>query len=102
MCLGLPMRVVETAGAWAIVERAGGERRRVSVLLVGPQPVGTPLLVHVDTAIRVLDEDEVPLIENALLAVEAAARGEAFEHLVGDLLDRTPQLPPHLRPGDNS
>ncbi len=53
--------------------------------------------MHQDTAVRVLDEEEVPLIENALRAADLAARGEAFEHLLADLIDRTPELPPHLR-----
>jgi hydrogenase expression/formation protein HypC len=96
MCIGLPMRVVETDGVTALLE-GRGERRRVSLLVVGEQPVGTALLVHVETAVRVLDEAEVPLIENALAAADAAARGEPFEHLFADLIDRTPQLPPHLR-----
>lgn len=102
MCLGIPMRVVTSDAAGALVRRQDGEERTVSLMLIGPQPVGTPLLVHLDTAIRVLREDEVPLLENALKALEAAANGEAFEHLVQDLVDRTPELPPHLRPGGSS
>lgn len=102
MCLGIPMRVVTSDAAGALVRRQDGEERTVSLMLVGPQPVGTPLLVHLDTAIRVLREDEVPLLENALKALEAAANGESFEHLVQDLVDRVPELPPHLRPGGSS
>ncbi|MEW5738958.1 MAG: HypC/HybG/HupF family hydrogenase formation chaperone [Myxococcota bacterium] len=100
MCLGIPMRVVTSDSGGAVVRRQDGEERLVSLMLVGgPQPVGTPLLVHLDTAIRVLAEDEVPLLEDALKALDAAAKGEAFEHLVKDLVDRTPELPPHLREG---
>jgi hydrogenase expression/formation protein HypC len=102
MCLGIPMRVVKSDTGGALVRRQDGEERVVSLMLIGPQPVGTPLLVHLDTALRVLDEDEVPLIEDALKAIEAAGKGEAFEHLVQDLVDRTPELPPHLRPGGTS
>ena len=98
MCLGIPMRIRTTDGTWAVVERADGERGEARLLLVGAQPVGAPLLVHLQTAVRVLDEAEVPLIEQALQAIEAAGRGDAFEHLLGDLVNRTPQLPEHLRP----
>jgi hydrogenase expression/formation protein HypC len=90
------MRVLETDGVSAVVEGLGS-RRRVSLLLVGDVPVGTPVLVHVETAVRVLTEEEVPLIEGALAAAEAASRGEPWEHLMSDLLERTPELPLHLQ-----
>ncbi len=78
MCLGLPMRVLASDGMTAKVER-GGEVRDVTLILIGDQPAGTPLLVHCDTALRVLDEDEVPMLEAALATLEAARRGEPFE-----------------------
>jgi hydrogenase expression/formation protein HypC len=98
MCLGIPMRVVEADEVSALV-RGRGESRRVSLLLIGPQPVGTPLLVHIDSAIRVLDEGEVPLIERALDGLEAALEGRPVEAYFSDLIEREPVLPPHLRPG---
>lgn len=55
------------------------------------------LLVHIDTAIRPLEADEARMIADALAAVHLAARGESFEHLLGGLIDREPQLPEHLR-----
>lgn len=97
MCLGLPMRVVEANDLFAIVE-GRGERRRVSLALTGPQPVGTPLLVHVDTAVRVLAPEEVPLLERALDGLDAALAGENVDAYFPDLAGREPQLPPHLRP----
>ncbi len=98
MCLGVPMRVIESGETSALV-RGRGETRRVSMLLTGPQPVGTPLLVHVDSAIRVLDEADVPLLEQALDGLEAALEGRPVEAYFGDLVGREPELPPHLRPG---
>jgi hydrogenase expression/formation protein HypC len=95
MCIGLPMRIVETDGVSALVE-GQGIRRRISLLLVGELPVGAAVLVHLDTAMRLLSEDEVQLVEAALAAADAAARGESWEHLLADLIHRTPQLPPHL------
>jgi hydrogenase expression/formation protein HypC len=103
MCLGIPMRVVEASetSAWVEGRGQGGEpglRRVVSLLLVGPQAVGTPLLIHVDTAVRVLDEAEVPLLESALDGLAASLDGRPFEHHFADLIGRTPELPEHLRP----
>lgn len=99
MCIGLPMRVVETDGITATVE-GRGERRQVSVLVVGEVPVGTAVMVHLDNAMRVLAEEDVPLIERALEAAEAAARGAPWQHLMADLIDREPELPAHLKNGD--
>ncbi len=96
MCIALPMRVVEPEGDFALV--AGrGELRRVSLLLIGPQATGTPLLVHTDTALRVLDEAEVPLLERALDGLQAALDGRSTDGYFDDLINRTPQLPEHLR-----
>ena len=56
------------------------------------------MLVHLGTAVRVLDDAEADAIERALQGLEAALNGDAFEHLFHDLIDREPQLPEHLRP----
>ena len=97
MCLGLPMRITATDGMTAVVE-GRGERRTVSLLLVGEQPVGTPLLVHTGNAIRVLDEQELPLLEQALDGLDAAIAGQPIDAFFADLINREPQLPEHLRP----
>lgn len=96
MCVGLPMSIVEGDEMSALCQR-GDERRRVSMLLIGPQPVGTQVLVHIDTAVRVLDAEEAILIDRALDGLAAAMRGEEFESLFADLSEREPQLPEHLR-----
>lgn len=96
MCLGVPMSIVESDEVSALCER-GAEQRRVSLLLVGPQPVGTPVLVHIDTAVRVLDAEEAALIDQALDGLAAAMRGDDFHSSFADLIDREPQLPEHLR-----
>ena len=98
MCLGVPMILVEGDDVTALVERRG-EQRRVSMLLVGPQAVGTTLLVHIDTAVRVLDAEEARLIDDALDGLAAAMDGRDFDHLFADLVDREPQLPDFLREG---
>jgi hydrogenase expression/formation protein HypC len=96
MCLGIPMVIAEGDDVTArAVWR--GEERRVSMLLVGAQPVGTHVLVHIDTAVRVLDAGEAELIDQALDGISAALEGRDFDHLFADLVDREPQLPEFLR-----
>lgn len=97
MCLGLPMRILERDGFFAVCERRG-ERRRVSLALLGDVPVGDYVLVHVDTALRVADADEVARVEDALACLEAAADGRPLDGFFRDL-EREPELPPHLRGG---
>jgi hydrogenase expression/formation protein HypC len=96
MCVGVPMTVIEGDEISALCAR-GAQRRRVSVLLVGAQPAGAKVLVHIDSAVRVLDPDEAALIDQALDGLEAALRGEDFESAFADLINREPQLPEHLR-----
>lgn len=96
MCLGLPMTVVDSDDFSALCEWHG-ETRRVSTLLVGRQAPGARLLVHLDSAIRVLDDAEAEAIGLALDGLAAAEEGRPFEHLFADLMDREPELPPHLR-----
>ena len=98
MCIGIPMTVVESDGQVALCERRG-EVRRVSLLLLGEVPVGTQVLVHMDSAVRVLDAEEARQIADALDGVAAALAGQPFEHLFADLIDREPELPAFLRPG---
>ncbi|MCU0701900.1 MAG: HypC/HybG/HupF family hydrogenase formation chaperone [Myxococcaceae bacterium] len=97
MCLGLPMKVLSGDDVSALVER-GTTQRRVSTLLTGAVPVGAYVLVHLDSAVRVLDADDAVLIDLAISGLEAAARGESHEAYFADLIHREPRLPPHLVP----
>lgn len=96
MCIGFPFTVIEGDAFVAQCERRGAQRS-VSMALVGAQPAGTKVLVHVDTAVRVLDPLEAAQIDDALDAVELALSGENVDHLFADLLDREPELPEFLR-----
>ncbi len=96
MCLGVPMTIVEADEFSALCAR-GEERRRVSLLLVGPQEAGTKVLVHIDSAIRILGEEEAAQLDRALDGLAAALRGENFEEAFADLIERGPQLPRNLR-----
>lgn len=86
MCLGLPMRVVD-ATEWQATVEGCGEVRQVSLLWTGSLPVGTPVLVHQDRAVRVLDEAEVDSLTEAITALKS---GQVLD-------DSVPQLPPHLQ-----
>lgn len=96
MCLGLPMTILETDGVSALCEY-GSERRSVSVMLLSSPPVGAKVLVFVDTAIRLLDDEEARLIGDAIQGLGAALAGEDCDRFFADLIDREPQLPEHLR-----
>ena len=80
----------------------GATRRPGTAVADDPQvrslvEAGTKVLVHIDTAVRVLDEEEAGSIDRALEGLAAALEGRAFEHLFQDLIDREPELPAHLR-----
>ncbi|MEW8208378.1 MAG: HypC/HybG/HupF family hydrogenase formation chaperone [Candidatus Thiodiazotropha taylori] len=98
MCIGIPMQVVSTEGTTALCQGMG-ESRRVDTLLVGDQPVGSWLLVFLNSAREVLSEQRAEQISPALQALDLALSGESeVDHLFADLVDRTPELPEHLRP----
>ncbi|MDA9465077.1 HypC/HybG/HupF family hydrogenase formation chaperone [Bradyrhizobium sp. CCBAU 53415] len=96
MCLGLPMTIVETDGITALCEY-GNEQRRVSVMLLSDASVGAKVLVHIDSAVRLLDEDEARLISEALDGLEASLNGQGCDRFFADLIGHEPQLPEHLR-----
>ena len=92
------MQVSEAGGfGWAYCDCAG-ERRRIDMRLVGEQAPGTWVLVFIDAAREVIDELRARRTRDALEALEAALRGEPFEHLFADLIGREPELPAFLRP----
>ena len=101
MCVGTPMRVTEVLASGAVHCLPYGEGQPphlVEASLLDSAPIVDDwLLVHVDVAIRSLDPVAARQIGDALQAVTAAAAGQPFEHLLADLIDREPQLPPHLR-----
>jgi hydrogenase expression/formation protein HypC len=98
MCIGVPVRVLSSAGFGGLAETRAGESLSIDLALLGPQPPGTWVLLHAGTALRVLDEDEAARVLDALEGARLAASGADFAHLFADLIDREPTLPPHLRP----
>lgn len=96
MCIGIPMKVVEGNAFQALCERAGTVSTQ-SMLLVGEQKPGTWVLTHLGSVMRVLEEEEARLINDALEGLAEASDGQSFDHLFADLIGREPQLPEHLR-----
>ena len=97
MCLGIPMRIESLGDTWAECADRTGMTRRVNTLLLEAHAIGNWVLVHLDNAIRVIDEAEAEQIANALEAVNTALNGGDFDHLFADLIDREPELPEALR-----
>jgi hydrogenase expression/formation protein HypC len=97
MCIGAPMRVVDAGETFAWCE-GRGERARLDMLIVGPQPVGAWVLAFQGAARRVLSAEEAAQTNAALDALAAALAGEdALGAFFADLVDREPALPDHLR-----
>lgn len=97
MCLGIPMRLTEVDGGYAVCE-GRGERRRVDVRLIDSPAVGEWVLVFHAVARERLDEGRARDIGSALDGLEAALAGETdLDRHFADLVNREPELPEHLR-----
>ncbi len=91
------MQVVETGLGSAICEYRG-QLSRIDMMLVGDQPVGTWILVFLDTAREVVSAEKATQISDALEAMRLAMQGQTnIDHLFADLVDREPELPEFLR-----
>jgi hydrogenase expression/formation protein HypC len=100
MCIGLPMQIIAHRGEWAVCE-GNGQERLIDMMLLEQQPIGTWVLVFLDTAREILTEQQALQISDALLAVQLAMQGdERIEHLFADLVDREPRLPEFLTVGE--
>lgn len=97
MCIGVPMQVIRTDEFRALC--ADGERCvDVDTTLVGRPPPGTWLLVFLGAAREVLDPGTARRMRAAVEAVDRVMAGDSrIDHLFGDLIERTPEAPEHLR-----
>ena len=97
------MQVVDSGPGYAHC-RGQGIERCVDTLLVGEQPPGTWLLVFLDSAREVLNEEDARRIGDAVSAIDQVMRGDSrasmpanqLDHLFADLVDREPPKPPSL------
>ena len=97
MCIGAPLRVIESDGSFAWCED-GAECERLDMMLVGEQPVGTWVLAFQGTARRILSEDEAAQTRAGRHALASVLRGEGqTDEFFADLVGRVPELPAHLR-----
>ena len=97
MCVGVPMRVLSTDDGMAECE-GRGRRERVNAMLLGNLVPGTWILAYQGSAVREMTEDEAEQTNHALDALDAALSGaDDFDAFFADLVDREPDLPPHLK-----
>ncbi|RKZ81451.1 MAG: HypC/HybG/HupF family hydrogenase formation chaperone [Gammaproteobacteria bacterium] len=97
MCIGVPMQVVKMQDTHAICE-ADGKQELIDMILVGEQVAGTWILNFLGAARDVLTEENAQNIRQALTAMSDIMQGEKhIDHLFADLIDREPELPPHLQ-----
>jgi hydrogenase expression/formation protein HypC len=87
MCIGIPMRVIETDGLTALCE-GRGEQRRVNVMLIDGAEPGTWVLIHAGNAVRLLEDEEAAQIGDALDALTAAINGDPIDGFFADLSRR--------------
>ncbi len=93
MCIGIPMRVVETGVGYAWCEGLG-RRSKIDTRLVGDPPVGTWLLTFLGGAREVLSGEDAAKITDAVTALALVMEGEQdVDHLFADLVEREPRRP---------
>jgi hydrogenase expression/formation protein HypC len=91
------MQIVAVEGEYAWCEGMG-ERKRIDTFLIGQQAVGTWVLVFLDSAREVLNEEDATRITQAVQAINLAMQGDVnVDHLFADLIEREPQLPEFLQ-----
>ena len=97
MCVGTPMLIVAAEATVAVCE-GRGRREQIDLALVGEQPVGTWILAYQGSAVRTMTPDEAAQTSAALDALDAVLAGsDNVDAFFADLIDREPQLPPHLK-----
>jgi hydrogenase expression/formation protein HypC len=82
MCIGIPMRVLESGEATALCE-GRGERQRINMLMVGDCPPGSWVMTFLGAARDVLSEEDAAEINRALDEIEAILRGDAGQYSSG-------------------
>lgn len=97
MCIGTPMRIVSCEHGMAVAE-GRGQTERLNMLMVGELAPGSWVLAFQGAALRPISAEEAAQTDAALdaLATVLAGEGSTDAHF-RDLIDREPQLPPHLR-----
>jgi hydrogenase expression/formation protein HypC len=97
MCIGTPMKIVRCEHGVALAE-GRGQTERLNMLMVGDLAPGSWVLAFQGAALRSMTAEEAAQTDAALDALAAVlAGGDSTDAHFRDLIDREPQLPPHLR-----
>lgn len=102
MCLGVPMRVVGSAGLLRATCDDRGRLCEIDTSLVGPVAEGVWLMTFLGAAREIMDAASAHRSLAALAALESIMSGDEADIAAAfpDLIGREPQLPEHLRQGD--
>lgn len=97
MCIGIPALVQRCEDGYAVCRTRDG-LARIDLALTGPVSEGTWLLAFQGAARECIDAQRARDIDAALDALAAIAQGQTdIDAFFPDLVNREPQLPPHLR-----
>lgn len=98
MCIGIPMQVLAVDAGRALCAE-GESRSWVDIRLIDTPETGDWLLVFAGAAREVISAERAEQVGNALRALQASANGDlaSIDLLFADLVEREPQLPPHLQ-----
>ena len=97
MCIGTPMKIVSCEHGMALAE-GPGQTERGNKLMVGELAPGSWGVAFQGAALRSMTTEEAAQTDAALDALAAVlAGGDDTDAHFCDLIDREPQLPPHLR-----
>lgn len=93
------MQVTEPLGGCAWCTGREG-RSLIDLSLVGPQPAGTWLFTFIGAAREVITAEAAEGLDRALDGLAAVLAGDSagVDDAFADLVNRTPELPEHLRP----
>ncbi len=96
MCIGIPMQVTRTVSDTFAICQNNGESKTINMQLVGPQTIGTWVLVFIDAAREVISEKRAKQTYDALSALNLAMSNDGADKaqaLFADLIDREPVNP---------
>ena len=99
MCMAIPMQVLRMDGGFAVCTGRDGVETRIETMLTGPLEAGQWVLTFLGAARDVVSAADAGKISDALAALEAVQAGGSvdLDAYFPDLVNREPQLPPHLR-----
>lgn len=96
MCVGIPMQIIEIREMFAIATD-NGVRHEIDISLIENPQINDFVLVFLGAARHKLEPQEALEIANALDGLRAVFDGQNPDEFFKDLIEREPQLPPHLQ-----